>query len=331
MNYLLTTRNIYKCSSCKKQFSVTQGTIFHRSKVPLTKWFIAMYFFTGNKRGISSCQLAKLLGVKQHTAWFMLHRMRAALTNENEIMLSGIVEADEAFIGPKINRDLRLLMAKQKHDEEQNRLQNFTTEKRLELGIKKKVGRKKGSTKEILHQKMIERGGKPYNSHDDRKSDRIPFETGVVILGMMEQKGRMIMKILGRSRIDLTKKNILPILKNYIASHSILVTDQSSVYFNTSQLFSRHLSVNHDKGYVINGVHINNIENAWKHLKKMVIGTYFHASYQHFEKYLNENTYRWNRRQLDQECLFEDFMPLTILRKISYKELIKREQVQEAA
>src|ERR1700751_3141860 len=74
MNYYLAKRKVYKCSNpnCYKQFNVVRETIFERSKMPLHKWFLAIYFFTTTKRGVSSCQLAEFLNVQQRTAWFVL-------------------------------------------------------------------------------------------------------------------------------------------------------------------------------------------------------------------------------------------------------------------
>jgi transposase-like protein len=287
-----------------------------------------MFLFTGNKRGISSCQLAKALGVKQHTAWFMLQRLRLALKDENEIILGGIVQADESFVGPKINRDLRLRIARQKHEEEQNKLHGYGRRKKRKIEGKQKRGRKRGSTKEVLQEKALERGNKPYKSNT---SYRMPFEKGAVILGMIEPGGKMVMKKLGTNSKCVTMENIYPLLKKHISPDSVLITDQLNLYNGTSQLFAEHKTVNHERGYVIDGVHTNSIENAWKHLKKLIEGTYFHLSYQHFDGYLNENTYRWNRRKENQKYLFEDFMPLTIVGKTSYKELIKKDESQQAA
>lgn len=91
---------VYKCAKCKKQFSVKVGTIFEDSKIPLQKWFAAIYLITSHKKGISSLQLHRDLGVTQKTAWFMLHRVRHTfgLSTGTE-KLSGICEADETFIG----------------------------------------------------------------------------------------------------------------------------------------------------------------------------------------------------------------------------------------
>src|SRR6266567_5241063 len=93
--------NTHKCRDCLKKFSVRNGTIFDDSKISMMKWFEAIFLMTSHKKGISSCQLAKDIGVTQKTAWFMLHRIRnAALTTEFNAPLSGTVEPDEAYVGP---------------------------------------------------------------------------------------------------------------------------------------------------------------------------------------------------------------------------------------
>ena len=92
----------YKCSSCLKQFSETKGTIFENSAVPLQKWFAAIWLITSHKKGISSLQLHRDLGVTQKTSWFMLQRIRVAMNQDNTNQpMYGIVEADESYIGGK--------------------------------------------------------------------------------------------------------------------------------------------------------------------------------------------------------------------------------------
>lgn len=104
-HYRLTTKGefkgMYKCRSCKKRFTVTLGTMFEGSPIPLKKWFIAAYMFSAHKKGISSHQLARDLGVTQKTAWFMLHRLRQAFTDVEPKMLDGVVSMDETFVGGK--------------------------------------------------------------------------------------------------------------------------------------------------------------------------------------------------------------------------------------
>jgi transposase-like protein len=92
---------LLKCAACREQFSVTVGTVFESSKIGLAKWMLATYLLTSSKKGISSHQLHRTLGVTYKTAWFMTHRIRHAMATEGGLMGSGggIVEADEAYIG----------------------------------------------------------------------------------------------------------------------------------------------------------------------------------------------------------------------------------------
>ena len=92
----------YKCSECERIFSVRVGTIFEDSKIPLQKWFAAIYLITSHKKGISSLQLHRDLGITQKTAWFLLHRVRTTLgLNIGTDKFTGTCEADETFIGGK--------------------------------------------------------------------------------------------------------------------------------------------------------------------------------------------------------------------------------------
>ena len=88
------------CGGCNRSFSVRVGTIFEGSKLPLQKWFVAVWLLMSNRKGISSCALARQIGVRQKTAWSMLHRIRFALYKaDDEEMIDGLVEVDEAYFG----------------------------------------------------------------------------------------------------------------------------------------------------------------------------------------------------------------------------------------
>ena len=93
----------YKCaeSQCAKKFSVRNGTIFEDSKIPLQKWFMAIYLVTSHKKGISSCQLARDIKVTQKSAWHMLHRITTAIEVDRSEPLTGVVEIDETYVGGK--------------------------------------------------------------------------------------------------------------------------------------------------------------------------------------------------------------------------------------
>jgi transposase-like protein len=97
----LTTRRVWKCKGCKKQFSVKVGTVFEDSPLGLDKWLPAVWLIANSKNGISSHELGRALGVTQKSAWFMLHRIRLAMQTGTFEKLSGTVEVDETFIGGK--------------------------------------------------------------------------------------------------------------------------------------------------------------------------------------------------------------------------------------
>ncbi len=92
---------LIQCNSCLKNFTVTVGTVFERSKVPLNKWMLATYLLSASKKGMSAHQLHRMLGVTYKTAWFMMHRIRLALTVGHFGKISGEVEADETYVGGK--------------------------------------------------------------------------------------------------------------------------------------------------------------------------------------------------------------------------------------
>lgn len=89
----------YLCKECNRKFNVTVGTIFENTKLPLRKWFFAMYLVSSHKRGISSHQLSRDIKVTQKTAWFILHKLRSLYGQDEDVQLSEEVECDEAYIG----------------------------------------------------------------------------------------------------------------------------------------------------------------------------------------------------------------------------------------
>lgn len=101
--YKLNDNKTYKCANneCYKKFTVTVGTIFENTKIPLSKWFIALYILTSHSKGISSVQLSKDIGVTQKTGWFVNHRIREMLKDKAPELLSGMVEIDETYLGGK--------------------------------------------------------------------------------------------------------------------------------------------------------------------------------------------------------------------------------------
>ena len=95
---------VYQCNACRKQFTVTVGTVFERSHIPLNKWLMAAFMFFASKKGISAHQMHRMLGVTYKSAWFMMHRLREAIVETDPGAVGGsnkVVEVDETYIGGK--------------------------------------------------------------------------------------------------------------------------------------------------------------------------------------------------------------------------------------
>lgn len=97
----ISTRRVWKCKGCKKQFTVKLGTIMEDSPMGLDKWLTAIWLITNAKNGVSSWEIHRALGITQKSAWFMLHRIRLAMQSGDFTKFDGEVEADETFIGGK--------------------------------------------------------------------------------------------------------------------------------------------------------------------------------------------------------------------------------------
>jgi transposase-like protein len=135
--YVVAKGKRYKCSECRLLFSVTVGTVFEDSNVPLSKWFLAVYLIGSHKKGISSYQVAKDCGVSQKTGWFMLHRIREIMRDKREdIKLTNVVEVDETWCGGKVK--------------------NMNKERRAKL----RTGNNGTAQNKTMVMGMIERGGK---------------------------------------------------------------------------------------------------------------------------------------------------------------------------
>jgi transposase-like protein len=94
-------RELFKCKACRRQFSVTKGTIFEDSHIPLRTWLVVMYRMCSSKKSVSARQIEREFGLSHRAAWFMCHRIRWAMTDKTPPKLFGTVEADETYIGGK--------------------------------------------------------------------------------------------------------------------------------------------------------------------------------------------------------------------------------------
>jgi len=98
-------KGLWKCSQCRKKFTVKVGTVFEQSHIPVSKWLMAIHLLSASKKGMSAHQFHRMLGMTYRSAWFMAHRLRHAMAS-NELLskLTGVIEADETYVGARYKR-----------------------------------------------------------------------------------------------------------------------------------------------------------------------------------------------------------------------------------
>jgi len=216
-------------------------------------------------KGIASNQLAKSIGVTQTTAWKMLHRIREMLKEYNvDVKLSGIVQADEAFIGGK---------NKNRHWDKK---------------VKNSQGRSfkdKTPVLGLLQQEEYEYVERPHKKITGRTvRDKI-----------ITRRGRLFCKVIP----DTKGKHIRPIVYQMVERGSILVSDEWQGYNGLDGTY-QHEIVNHIAKQYVNeaGFTSNAVENRWSILKRMIIGTYHKVSRKYLQRYVDELVFRQNNRHL---------------------------------
>ncbi len=232
----------FECVGCEYQFTATSGTIFHDSHLPLPIWFVAVLLLCEAKKGMSAHQLKRTIW-GQHkgsykTAWYLCHRIRAAMKQVDQPMLDGTVEMDETYIGGKVSGKGQVYARKQKQ---------------VVIGI-----RQRGGDLRFFHARDASSG----------------------------------------TLAQYVKENISQDVE-------VLITDDWPGYQNampTAGIDGEHKTVNHRaKEYVRyeNGacVTTNTVESAFSLLKRGIIGSWHKISAKHLPAYLDEMTFRFNRRK----------------------------------
>lgn len=261
----LKTRPVFQCreKGCKKQFSVKVGTPFEDSALPLTKLLPALWFVCNAKNGISSCELGRALGIRQATAWHLLHRCREIMRTGTFRKLQGEVEVDETYIGGKLK-----FMHK-------DRLAKMPRKNRAIIGHK------------------------------------------TVVMGMIERGGEVRAKVVDNAK----HRSLLPEISENIEQGSKVYTDKLASYRNLSLLSYDHSSVDHRYGYVEGATHTNTLEGFWNLFKRSVKGTYTQLAPFHVDRYLDEQTFRYNNRKVTDFERFEKAVSQMFGKKLTYAEL----------
>lgn len=288
------TSKVYKCAGLKfkckntgKYFTAKVGTIFEDTKIPLIKWYMALYIFSSHKKGVSSHQLAKDIDVTQKTAWFMLHRLRFAFNAPSfNAEFEGIVEIDETYMGGD---------DKNKHEYKKSHKKGRNNDTKTPV-----VGMLQREVSEIV----------------EREDKLIPGK--IVRERVIKSTSIIKCEVAG----DTTAKTVHPIVLANICPTSTIVTDEYKVYNGLDKNF-QHAKVNHGaKEYVNEMAHTNGVENFWSHLKRGVDGIYHWVSTQHLQSYVNEYTLRFNTRKFTTAGRF-DLVLANVAGRLTYKELTK--------
>jgi len=259
------SRRILQCRDCRKQFSSKVGTIFEDSPLGLDRWFVAVWAIANCKNGISSHELSRSIGVRQSTAWFMLHRIRIAMECGTPDKFDGTSEMDTTYIGGKID------------NMHSNRRDKF-------LGSRGSIGKT------------------PVHGILKRKTENTPSQINAAVIG------------------DNGISDTISHVKQIVKRGSQVCTDEARAYDKLSPDYV-HEAVDHSIAYVNGNVHCNGVENFWTLLKRSIKGTYVAVAPFHLCRYVAEQVFRFNSRELTDAMRFWLLLNHVFNKRLTYRVL----------
>ena len=273
----------WHCKNCKKSFSVTTNTNLHNTRLPLKTWFYAIAVITDAKKGISSLQLHRNIGVHYETAFNMAHKLRSLMKEENKtIELSEVVEMDETIIVGKPRK---------------YQYENKATPKVIpELDKKIKELKSEGyEIKEGEYKKPAVIG--------KQKRGRGAISRGAVVGGIVERGGDVIAEVMNNTTYAELKK----LVEKYVdTENSVLISDEFKGYNRFNKIIE-HVKIDHSKMYSYKGLNTNSIESFWAIIKRGIIGQYHKVSPKYLPNYIAEFVYKYNNRD-DNEYMFDELL-----------------------
>jgi transposase-like protein len=249
----------YRCAEkeCRKDFTVTTGTLMERSHIALNKWLMAFYLMCSSKKGVSAHQLHRALAVDYKTAWFLGHRIREAMRADGSLLppmggAGGIVEADETYFG-EIDE---ARVSKQR--------QGRPYKRRKHVGTKRAIV------------SLVERGGSVRSFH-------VPTADQATVEKIVKEN------IAKESKLHTDESKLYWNAADHFAGHET-VTDSAKEYVRYSHTFDANRKLHTEK------VHTNSAEGFFSIFKRGMRGIYQHCGEKHLHRYLAEYDFRYNYR-----------------------------------
>lgn len=276
----------FHCKDCFKSFSVTTGTNLHNTRLPLKSWLYAFAVVSDAKKGISSKQLERNLGIHYETAWTMYHKIRDLMSIENDgITLDDIVEFD-------------------------------TTQ--IDVSMRKCQTEAKGTPNTIpALDKEIEKykGQFKFKEGDYKKPCKIGRQkpglgaSHLQIAGAVSRDGNVIADVIKNTKFSEIRK-IIDKQVTKSRKQTVLITDETKSNLKFKGIMNQ-IVIDHKKIYSYRGLNTNTIESFWAIVDRQIKGQHHHVDIKYLDRYVAETVFKFNNRKLDD--MFETLVKLSML------------------